>query len=116
MLPEAGSNGARYPVPQKQGSLVLGTQEQDTVMLGTQEPRTVVLSIPETKNVVLGTPVYSFSIYTGCMIEEYLAKWLELSKTSTGNFNALVDLIVKEQFTKACPDESAVYLLLERGP
>ena len=50
------------------------------------------------------------------MIEEYLAKWLELSKTSTGNFNAFVDLIVKEQFTKACPDESAVYLLLERGP
>ena len=43
------------------------------------------------------------------------AKWSELSGSSSGNFNDLVDLIVKEQFINACSEELAVYLL-ERGP
>ena len=49
--------------------------------------------------------------------EDYLAKWLELSGSSSGDFDALVDLIVKEQFTciNACSEELAVYLI-ERGP
>ena len=29
-------------------------------------------------------------------LKNYLAKWLELSESSPGNFDALVDLIVKE--------------------
>ena len=45
----------------------------------------------------------------------YLAKWLELSESSSGDFDAIVDLIVKEQFINACSEELAVYLL-ERGP
>ena len=35
----------------------------------------------------------------------YLAKWLELSGSSPGNFDALVDLIVKEQFINACSED-----------
>ena len=31
-------------------------------------------------------------------LKNYLTKWLELSGSSPGNFDALVDLIVKEQF------------------
>ena len=31
-------------------------------------------------------------------LKNYLAKWLELSGSSPQNFDALVDLIVKEQF------------------
>ena len=46
-------------------------------------------------------------------LKNYLAKWLELSGSSSGDFEALVDLIVKEQFINACSEESAVYLLVE---
>ena len=48
-------------------------------------------------------------------LKNYLAKWLELSGSSPDNFDALVDLIVKEQFINACSEELAMYLL-ERGP
>ena len=48
-------------------------------------------------------------------LKKYLAKWLELSGNSSGTFDAIVDLIVKEQFINACSEELAVYLL-ERGP
>ena len=48
-------------------------------------------------------------------LKNYLAKWLELSGSSPANFDALVDLIVKEQFIKACSEDLAMYLL-ERGP
>ena len=48
-------------------------------------------------------------------LKNYLAKWLELSGSSLQNFDALVDLIVKEQFIKACSEDLAMYLL-ERGP
>ena len=48
-------------------------------------------------------------------LKNYLAKWLELSGSSTANFDALVDLIVKEQFINACSEDLAMYLL-ERGP
>ena len=44
-------------------------------------------------------------------LKNYLAKWLELS----GEFEALVDLIVKEQLINACSEELAVHLL-GRGP
>ena len=47
-------------------------------------------------------------------LKNYLAKWLELSGSSLGEFEALVDLIVKEQFINACSEEFAVYLL-DRG-
>ena len=47
--------------------------------------------------------------------KNYLAKWLEISGSSSGDFEALVDLIVKEQFINACSENLAVYLL-ERGP
>ena len=40
---------------------------------------------------------------------------LELSGSSPQNFDALVDLIVKEQFINACSEDLAMYLL-ERGP
>ena len=48
-------------------------------------------------------------------LKNYLGKWLELSGSSSGNFDNLVDLIVKEQFINASSEEWAVYLL-ERGP
>ena len=48
-------------------------------------------------------------------LKNYLAKWLELSGSSSGDFEAIVDLIVKEQFINAFSEELAVYLL-ERGP
>ena len=48
-------------------------------------------------------------------LKNYLAKWLELSGSSPDNFDALVDLIVKEQFISACSEDLAMYLL-ERGP
>ena len=48
-------------------------------------------------------------------LKNYLAKWLELSGSSLQNFDALVDLIVKEQFINACSEDLAMYLL-ERGP
>ena len=48
-------------------------------------------------------------------LKNYLAKWLELSGSSSGDFDAIVDLIVREQFINACSEELAVYLL-ERGP
>ena len=48
-------------------------------------------------------------------LKNYLAKWLELSVSGSGDFDALVDLIVKEQFINACSEELAVHLL-ERGP
>ena len=46
-------------------------------------------------------------------LKNYL--WLELSGSSPDNFDALVDLIVKEQFINACSEDLAMYLL-ERGP
>ena len=48
-------------------------------------------------------------------LKNYLAKWLELSGSSPQNFDALVDLLVKEQFINACSEDLAMYLL-ERGP
>ena len=48
-------------------------------------------------------------------LKNYLAKWLEPSGSSPQNFDALVDLIVKEQFINACSENIAMYLL-ERGP
>ena len=48
-------------------------------------------------------------------LKNYLAKWLELSGSSPQNFDALVDLIVKERFINACSEDLAMYLL-ERGP
>ena len=48
-------------------------------------------------------------------LKNYLAKWLELSGRSPQNFDALVDLIVKEQFINACSEDLVMYLL-ERGP
>ena len=48
------------------------------------------------------------------ILKNYLAKWLELSGNCPGNFDALVDLIVKEQFINACSEDLAMYLL-ERG-
>ena len=48
-------------------------------------------------------------------LKNYLAKWLELSGSSSGDFYIIVDLIVKEQFINACSQELGLYLL-ERGP
>ena len=48
-------------------------------------------------------------------LKNYLAKWLELSGSSSGDFEAIVDLILKEAFINACSEEIAVHLL-ERGP
>ena len=48
-------------------------------------------------------------------LKNYLARWLELFGTSPANFDALVDLIVKEQFVNACSEDLAMYLL-KRGP
>ena len=47
-------------------------------------------------------------------LKNYLAKWLELSGSSPQNFDALVDLIVKEQFISACSEESRLVLVGER--
>ena len=55
--------------------------------------------------------VYTFVV----RLKNYLAKWLELSGSSSGDFDAIVDLIVKEQFINACSEELAVNLL-ERRP
>ena len=44
-------------------------------------------------------------------LKNYLAKWLDLSGSSSGEFNVLVDLIVKEQFIIAWSEElAAVYV------
>ena len=48
-------------------------------------------------------------------LKNYLAKWLELSGSSSRDFDALVDQIVMVQFINACFEELDVYLL-ERGP
>ena len=48
-------------------------------------------------------------------LKNYLDKWLELSGSCPDNFDALVNLIVKEQFINACSEDLAMYLL-ERGP
>ena len=48
-------------------------------------------------------------------LKNYLAKWLELSGSSPGDFEDLVNLIVKEQFINTCSEKLAVYLL-KRGP
>ena len=48
-------------------------------------------------------------------LKNYLAKWLQLSGSSSGDFDAIVDMVVNEQFINACSEELAVYLL-ERGP
>ena len=47
-------------------------------------------------------------------LKNYIAKWLELSGSSSGDFKALVNLIVKEQYN-ASSEVIAVHLL-ERGP
>ena len=47
-------------------------------------------------------------------LKNYLAEWLELAGSNSGDFDALVDPIVKGQFINACSEELAVYLL-ERG-
>ena len=47
--------------------------------------------------------------------QNYLAKWLELSRSLETLLDALVYLIVKEQFINACSEELAMYLL-EGGP
>ena len=44
-------------------------------------------------------------------LKNSLAKWLELSGSSPQNFDALDDLIVKEQFINACSEDLAMYLL-----
>ena len=51
-------------------------------------------------------------------LKSYLAKWLEFSGSSSGDFNAIVDLIVRERFINACSKELVVYLLERRtqGP
>ena len=41
-------------------------------------------------------------------LKNYLAKWLELSGSSPGNFDALGHFIVKEQYINACSDELAM--------
>ena len=43
-------------------------------------------------------------------LKNYLAKWLELSGSSSRDLDNLVDLIVKEQFINACSEELAMYL------
>ena len=48
-------------------------------------------------------------------LKNYLAKWLELSGSSPDNFDALVDLIVIEQFINACSEDLPMHLL-ERLP
>ena len=48
-------------------------------------------------------------------LKNYLAKCLELTGSSSRDFEAIEDLIIKEQFINACSEELAVYLL-ERGP
>ena len=48
-------------------------------------------------------------------LKNYLVKWLELSRSSSGHFDNLFDLIVKEQFINSCSEDLAMYLL-ERAP
>ena len=48
-------------------------------------------------------------------LKNYLAKWLQLSGSISGNFDELMDLIMKEKFINACSEDLARYLL-ERGP
>ena len=49
-------------------------------------------------------------------LKNYLTKWLELSGSSPETLtDALVHLIVKEQFINACSEDLAMYLL-DRGP
>ena len=48
-------------------------------------------------------------------LKNYLAKWLDLSGSSSGDFDALAQLIIKGQFINTCSEEIAVNLL-ERGP
>ena len=48
-------------------------------------------------------------------LKNYLAKWLELSGSSSEDFDDLVDLMGKEQFIYAFSEELAIHLL-ERGP
>ena len=48
-------------------------------------------------------------------LKNYLAKWLELSGSSPANFDALVDLIVKEQFINGCSEDLVMYLLERRS-
>ena len=49
------------------------------------------------------------------ILRNYLAKWLEISGSSSGDLEALVDPIVKEQFINAYSEALVVYLL-EREP
>ena len=43
-------------------------------------------------------------------LKNYFAKWLELSGSCPANFDALVDLIVKEQFINACINDLCIGL------
>ena len=73
-----------------------------------KRPKTACNKVkPETEE----TPDQEFVI----CLKNYLAKWLELSGSSSGNFDDLVDQTVNEQFINACSEELAVYLF-ERGP
>ena len=47
-------------------------------------------------------------------LKNYLTKWIKLAKVEE-SFNRVVELIVREQFTNACPKELSVYLN-ERSP
>ena len=47
-------------------------------------------------------------------LKNYLTKWVKLAKVEEA-FNGVVELMVREQFTNACPKELSVYLN-ERSP
>ena len=47
-------------------------------------------------------------------LKNYLTKWVKLAKVEE-SFDGVVELMVREQFTNACPKELSVYLN-ERSP
>ena len=48
-------------------------------------------------------------------LKNYLTKWVKLAKVEESFDRVVVELMVREQFTKACPKELSVYLN-ERSP